>query len=176
MKYGPLAALACAGCVAHVPRGHYDPVAHRMCAGKVCYRVGPLPSSWELVQSDGAQAGFYSRASGAVIASNATCHDEGDATPLESLTRHLLIGYTDHRVLAQKELMLDGRAALRTRVSAKLDGVPIELELYVLKRNGCTFDLSYAAPAGHDARGAADFAAFVRGFADERRFDREASR
>ncbi|HEX8953495.1 MAG TPA: hypothetical protein VF945_16680, partial [Polyangia bacterium] len=63
---------------------------------------------------------------------------------------------------------LDRREALRTRVTAKLDGVPMTLELYVVKRDGCIFDLSYAAPPDAFERGAADFRRFVDGFGDAR--------
>ena len=61
-------------------------------------------------------------------------------------------------------LPLAQREALRTVVEVKLDGVPMVLDLWVLKRDGCLFDLSYAAPATRFAEGAADFGRFVAGF------------
>ncbi len=63
---------------------------------------------------------------------------------------------------------LDRREALHTHLDAKLDGVPMTLDLYVMKRNGCIFDLSYAAPPDAFARGYGDFQRFVDGFADTR--------
>ena len=162
-----LAAVALAGC-AHAPRGRFDAAADQVCAGKVCYRVGALGPGWRLVHQEGAAVGFFSDVVGGVIEANASCRDDADAAPLPSLTRQLLIGYTDRHVVAQRTLPLDAREALRTRVEARLDGVPVVLDLYVLKRNGCIFDLSYAAPPGDFARGVADFARFVDGFADAR--------
>lgn len=162
-------ALALAGC-AHAPKGHVEARGDvdRVCAGDVCYRVGALGGGWRLVHQEGAAVGYYSEAVGGVIEANATCRDDAEAAPLSTLTRHLLIGYTDRRIEEQRTLSLDGREALRTRVSAKLDGVPMTLDLLVLKRNGCIFDLSYAAPPDAFARGAGDFTRFVDGFADVR--------
>jgi hypothetical protein len=163
------AALLVAGC-AHAPRGRIEARddAERVCAGDVCYRIPALGDKWRLVHQQGASVGFFSDDVGGVIEANATCRDDADAAPLGALTRQLLIGYTDRHVATQTTVALDQREALHTRVDAKLDGVPIALDLYVMKRNGCIFDLSYAAPPGAFARGADDFQRFVGGFADAR--------
>jgi hypothetical protein len=161
---------AAAGC-AHAPKGRIEATAgggDRICAGEVCYRVGALGEGWRLVHQKGASVGFYSEAVGGVVEANATCRDDAEAAPLKTLTRQLLIGYTDRQIEEQRLLALAGREALRTRVHVKLDGVPMTLDLYVLKRNGCIFDLSYAAPPDAFARGEDDFARFVDGFADVR--------
>src|SRR5437764_3085004 len=140
---GPLAAAAvataamgAAGC-AHAPRGHFDVDARKVCAGDVCYSTGALPQRWRLVHQEGASVGFYSDAVGGVIEANATCRDDADAAPLTALTRQLLIGYTERHVETQTTVALDQREALHTVVEAKLDGVPVTLDLYVMKRNGC---------------------------------------
>jgi hypothetical protein len=162
-----VAAAALAGC-AHAPRGRFDAAADQVCAGKVCYRVGALGPGWRLVHQEGAAVGFFNASVGGVIEANASCRDDADAAPLPSLTRQLLIGYTDRHVLEQRTVPLAAREALRTRVEARLDGVPVLLDLWVLKRNGCIFDLNYAAPPGDFERGVADFARFVDGVADAR--------
>lgn len=164
------AAAAGAGC-AHAPRGRIEAErgdVERVCAGDLCYRIAALGGRWRLVHQEGASVGFFSDAVGGVIEANATCRDDADAAPLGALTRQLLIGYTERRVAAQTTVPLDGREALHTVVGAKLDGVPVTLDLYVMKRNGCIFDLSYAAPPYLFARGAPDFQRFVDGFADAR--------
>src|SRR4051794_25732681 len=164
-----IASLPLGGC-AHAPRGHVEAEggADRVCAGDVCYRVGALDGRWRLVHQEGASVGYCSQAVGGVIEANATCRDDAEAAPLKTLTRQLLIGYTQRRIESQKPVPPDRREALRTRVSARLDGVPITLDLYVLKRNGCIFDLSYAAPPDAFDRGSDDFQRFVDGFADVR--------
>jgi hypothetical protein len=128
------------------------------------YRVGTLPKAWHRVAfSDNDLAFSEEGETGRVLAANATCKGHDDP-PLPVLTRHLLMGFTDREELSQQLIPLDGREALRSRWVAKLDGVPVALELVVLKKDGCVYDFSYVAPpGGADAR-MADFDALVAGF------------
>ena len=57
--------------------------------------------------------------------------------PLKALRTHLLIGFTDREVIDEEVLAMDGREALRTHLVAKLDGVPREIVLQILKKNDC---------------------------------------
>src|SRR5262245_6830968 len=134
-----VASAGAAGGCSHAPRGHIEERADgdRVCAGDVCYHLGSLPEGWRLVHLEGTAVGYFSDEVGGIIAANATCRDDAEAAPLTTLTRQLLIGYTERTIESQKTVGLDAREALRTRLRAKLDGVPIVLEIYVLKRNGC---------------------------------------
>jgi hypothetical protein len=167
-----LAIVAASGC-ANAPRGHVQELesgGDRVCAGKVCYRVGALPEGWRMVHQEGAAVGYFSDAVGGVISANATCRDDAEGSPLTILTQQMLIGYSERNVESQVTVPLDAREALRSRVHVKLDGVPMTLDLYVMKRDGCIFDLSYAAPPDAFTRGEHAFHAFVDGFADARAF------
>ncbi|MEO6599793.1 MAG: hypothetical protein ABIQ16_07975, partial [Polyangiaceae bacterium] len=58
------------------------------------------------------------------------------------------------------------RAALRTEVSAALDGVKKQYLVYVLKKDSCVYDFMYiAAEPGAAAGARAEFEGFVQGFA-----------
>ncbi len=164
MEVRVLAALALAGCAHSV----WSPAERELCHGQLCYIVGKLGPDWRVVHQEGTSIGFFNDAIGGVVQANATCRDDGDAAPLEALTRQLLVGYTDRRLLDSSAVELARREALHTRVAVRLDGVPMTLDLYVLKRNGCVFDLSYAAPPARYPEGRAAFARFVGGFADAR--------
>ncbi len=98
-----------------------------------------------------------------LIELHAQCDEQGDSS-LHQYTDHLRIDWDDWTVLEQAEVTLIDRAALRTVVDAKLDGIPRRNELWVVKKNGCLFDLRYSAGASDFAAGQADFAAVVRGF------------
>jgi hypothetical protein len=156
-----------AGCGAHRPPGRWEPALNRLCAGRVCFRVGALESPWRVAHVDGAAIGFFQPQLGAIIQATGTCRDDAEAAPLETLTRQLLIGYTERRVRSTELVPMAQREALHSVVDAKLDGVPVQLDLYVLKRNGCIFDLSYVAPPARAAAGRPDFTRFVAGFVDE---------
>ena len=59
---------------------------------------------------------------------------------------------------------MDGREALRTEISAALDGVKKQYLVYVLKKDSCVYDFMYiAADSAPGSR--ADFERFVQGFA-----------
>jgi len=100
----------------------------------------------------------------ATVAVNGRCGVDGDDVPLASLTQHLFLQFTDRTQLSQKTVGLDGREALRTEISAALDGVKKHYLVYVLKKNGCVYDFMYiAADSAPGSR--ADFERFVQGFA-----------
>ncbi len=104
---------------------------------------------------------------GHVIGMNATCTGHEDPQ-LEVLTNHLVIGFTDREWLSKTKFQLDGREAMRSLVRARLDGVPVSLDLVVLKKNGCVHDFTYASPTGLEAAHQADFDALIAGFRQER--------
>lgn len=152
--------------------GHWDPQNSRVCADdEGCYRVGPLGRGWRMIRQEQAEVAFFNEGGSAVIQSNATCKrtTQADSAPLSALTEHLLIGYTERKIRSQDMVPLAKREALHTVVDAKIDGVPMVLDLYVLRRNGCIYDFSYAAPPERAQLGKADFEQFVAGFVDERR-------
>ncbi len=132
------------------------------------YRVGELPERWHRVFVEDNDLAFAEDRTGRAIAINATCEGHDDP-PLPVLTRHLLMGFTERAEQAPQRLVpLDGREALRSRYTAKLDGVPVELELVVLKKDGCVYDFSYITPLGEAEARRADFDTLLAGFHAER--------
>ena len=148
----------CGGCA-------YRPASKTaICSGRDCYEVGGLGQEWKSITLEDGAAGFFNATTGSVILGYASCRDDAEATPLSSLTAHLLVGYSDRRERSSELIAFAQREALRSVIDAKLDGVPVVLDLYVLKRDGCIFDLCFVArPASYDA-GLPDFRRFVEGF------------
>lgn len=134
--------------------------------GEAHYRIGPVGSRWTaLAVDDDNDLAWHDAATEAVIQVNATC-DPGADVPLTALTNHLLAGFTQREVQEETLVELDGREALRTHVVARLDGVPRELLLYVMKKDGCIYDLALVTPTGEPfARALDSFEPFVAGFA-----------
>ncbi len=98
-----------------------------------------------------------------VIELHAQCDDQGDST-LDQYTDHMRIDWTAWKVDSQEQTKLLGRAALHTVVTAELDGVARRNEMWVVKKNGCLFDLRYSASPTQFERGRKDFAKVVAGF------------
>lgn len=132
------------------------------------YQIGPLGADWRRLDvADENDLAWHSERAAAVIQVNSTCDPDSDI-PLVALTNHLLGGFTDREILSEERVPLDGREALRTHVTARLDGVPRELLLYVMKKDDCVYDLALLSPGGASFEGAAsEFEPFVRGFTTE---------
>jgi hypothetical protein len=132
----------------------------------ISYRVAEPPSAWRPVAFDDNDLAWVGPA-GHVLAINATCTGHEDP-PLDVLTNHLVIGFTDREWLSRQKLTLDGREALRSQVKARLDGVAVSLELVVLKKNGCVHDFTYVSPEGREGEQRAVFEKLVANFKQER--------
>lgn len=127
------------------------------------YRVGALPAGFERVEALDNDLAFHRRSDG-TISVNATCTDYEDV-PLSALVNHLLFDTTERRFAIEETVTLDGRAARHVLVNAELDGVPIELELYVMKKDGCVIDLAHIRSSEASASAREVFRAFVLRFA-----------
>lgn len=142
------------------PRAHYSDGIFRQ--GDVAFRTGPLSAEWSRVAARGARLAFRHRQGGTLIV-NAECPPPDDA-PLDVLTNHLLFGLSARREVSRLALTLDGRGALRTEMLAELDGVPVALDLVVLKKDGCLYDLQLVAGPTIVKQRQPDFTSFVSGF------------
>lgn len=133
----------------------------------IAYRVAAPPSAdWREVGFADNDLAWAARGSPHVLAMNSTCQNFDDA-PLEVLTNHLVMGFTNREWVRREKFMLDGREAERSQVNASLDGVPTTLQLVVVKKNDCVHDIMYVSPLGQEAAHQRDFDALVAGFAQE---------
>ena len=51
------------------------------------------------------------------------------------------MGMTDREIVKQDAVQWSKREALESTATAKLDGVPRKLQLFVLKKDGCVYDI-----------------------------------
>jgi hypothetical protein len=132
--------------------------------GEIAFRVGPVPPSWHRIEVSEARLAFRDDQAHSLIAVGGRCHRDGDDVPLEALTHHLFLHFTDRHVVRQELLSLDGREALRTEISAELDGVPRSFVVFVLKKDGCVYDFMLITPPDALEQSQQDFERFVTGF------------
>jgi hypothetical protein len=128
------------------------------------FRIGPLPEGFRRVEVTHAALAFRDDRDGGTIVVNGRCGLDGEDVSLAALTQHLFLRFTEQTVLEQAVVPLDHREAMRTVVSAKLDGVPMKFAVWVLKKDGCVYDLAYMASPPRFDRDAAAFDRFARGF------------
>lgn len=131
------------------------------------YTVGLPGDTFHRIDINGQNDLAWADGRGNVMQVNSSCDPTLDI-PLIALTNQLLIGFTERDVREQQLVAMTGREALRTHAVAKLDGVPRELTLTVLKKNGCVFDFALVAAPGADFTSAsAEYDRLLAGFATD---------
>jgi len=126
------------------------------------FSVGALPG-WTRVEETDSNLAFRRDGMG-VIGVHSSCEDYEDVTP-QVLANHLLFGTTERKYVLDETAPVDGRDARHVLVEASLDGVRLELEIFVLVRDGCVYDLTHARPAGSGEPVRGPFLEFVGAFA-----------
>jgi hypothetical protein len=130
----------------------------------VAFQLEPVPGEWRPIHVSDANLAFRDDAHEASVMINGRCiPDDGDA-PLASLTAHLIMGTTDRKFLVEETVAMDARDARHTVLEAKLDGVLMAYDIFVLKKNGCVYDLVYVATPDDLRRGAPAFERLARAF------------
>jgi hypothetical protein len=129
------------------------------------FRVPTPPNSWKQIDVDGKALSFVDEANGALIAASGRCKVDGEDVPLKSLVQHLFLQFTDREVISEETVPFDGREAIHTIVTAKLDGVPKQFDVWILKKDGCVYDLYLITEPADFEQAAGPFREFVHGFA-----------
>ena len=112
------------------------------------YHIGEVGPDWRRITVDKENDLAWNNPSKeAIMQVDSKCNPAFDI-PLKSLTAHLLFGFTERNIISQELVPMDGREALKTHVEAKLDGVPRQMLLLVLKKNNCVYDFALITPPG----------------------------
>ncbi|NUP13449.1 MAG: hypothetical protein HOW73_46015 [Polyangiaceae bacterium] len=116
------------------------------------FRVSPAPQGWRRMEATGAALAYEDGTTGGQVLVNARCDRDGEDVPLRSLTQHLFIRFTDRVTHSEEVLPFDGREAMRTDITAKLDGVDRRFVVWVMKKDRCVYDLLFfSTPDRFDA-------------------------
>lgn len=158
-------AVGLAGCAGWKGDTYYAHGAPAKRARKeTTYRFGDPGSGWQPVRNlEDVQVAWTNAELGGVIELHAQCDQQGDSS-LDEYTDHLRIDWTHWEVESQEATRLLDRAALHTVVTAGLDGILRRNELWVVKKNGCLFDLRYSADPERFEQGRGAFAQVVKDF------------
>lgn len=123
----------------------------------VSYTVAVPGEGWQELTLPTANAAWHNRALATVLMLSSHCEGVADS-PLEGLTNDLLMGMTDREILSQERVPAAQREAMHSIATAKLDGVSRKLELFVLKKDGCVYDIVLDASPEHFESARATFA------------------
>ena len=75
-----------------------------------------------------------------------------------------MVSITWKKVTGSVSIPFDEREAMHTRLRAKLDGVVMDYDVFVLKKDGCVYDFVYVADPAKSEGGAVVFEQFVETF------------
>jgi hypothetical protein len=131
--------------------------------GAAHVRLGPVPPGWRRVELEGADLAYRDEAREGSAMFHVRCGGKDDDAPLTVLTEHLIMGTTEREFVSQDTVPFDHREAQHTLMRAKLDGVPMQFDIFVMKKDGCVYDLVYVAPPDRFGAGAGDFERFALG-------------
>ncbi len=120
------------------------------------------PSGWRDTDKDDSDRA-YRLASGSVATFTSSCKRDTKA-PLEILTKQLLMGTRNVKIVHQEPVKIKDADGLHSSVKATVDGVPFHLDLFVLKQAGCIFDFTLMNPGSLGSRDIEEFTAFVKSF------------
>lgn len=129
------------------------------------YRVSLPAGAWRASIEGPADLVLARAGLGAGILAHATCEGMPPARPLVVLARYLAFGLEGRKLLEQEEVTVGDRAGIRVLLEGRLDATPVKVEAFVLKGEGCVYDLVYAAPPADFAAGQGEFRRLVGSFA-----------
>jgi hypothetical protein len=148
-------------------------IDHRFHDDRVSYAVGDPGEGWQRLRLERADVAWHNPTLGAGLLVNSACEGVQDS-PLAGLTNELLIGTTERELIEQTLLPWSRREALESTVVGKLDGVVRKRVLFVLKKDGCVYDIVYDAPPTTFEAGLASYRRVRDGFDVGPRRDRSA--
>jgi hypothetical protein len=167
LTVGLALASACTQTRVNVDESQRQVTARTEAGQEVVYRFGAIPQSWRRIDmSEGADVAWDAQ-NGNVVHVDHACGRSMDS-PLPALVQQMLIGFEAREFVEEETIAFDGREARHVLVRARLDGRPIVIELYVLKKDGCVFDLSATGEPSHFDSVRPEFQAFAQGFRSER--------
>jgi hypothetical protein len=119
------------------------------------------PAPWQSFSVEGAALAFRAPELAAAIGLRVECGSP-EPGPLPAVARHLFFGLSQVEIKTREPMTLSGAGGMRTRLRARLDDRPVEVESVTMRRQGCLYDFMYAAPPDRFERGRTDFDAFVQ--------------
>lgn len=109
------------------------------------YTVGELPEPWETLKTNVRAVAWYNPELLSTISTDVLCEATAGDRPLSVVAGDVAAAIEDRTVSNVQKFTLDGRGALREKVVGSVDGVPLEMDLVVLKKNNCAFNMMAVA-------------------------------
>lgn len=156
------------GCLLGPPKPHgiigYRPDGRVFLSRDRFYHVGILQGGWRRISTKARTITFYNPEFESSISTDAFCGRDVANRRLDSLGGEIMSAMEDRKLKSETSFDLDGRGAQRQLEEGKMDGVPVVVDLVIVRKNGCLFDLYAVMPPNADPQVAQDFEVFFGGF------------
>jgi hypothetical protein len=129
------------------------------------FQIPQQPRHYHQLDHSGEELLWRDARSGGRVLLAGRCGTDRDDVPLAALTQHLFLQFTERKARSQDVVPFDQREAMHTIMDAKLDGVPLRYDAWVLKKDDCIYDLLYFNDPQRFDAGLSDFRRIVAGFA-----------
>ncbi|MGE0761647.1 MAG: hypothetical protein AB7N80_00070 [Bdellovibrionales bacterium] len=93
---------------------------------------------FQKIAAEQVDVAWKNQKTGAIISVVSDCGSDLDPT-LEALRSEILQGISNENITREDRITFLGRAALRSWVSGKVDGVETALDLMIVKKDGCSY-------------------------------------
>ncbi len=128
------------------------------------FTLRPPPTPWEPFHLDGASLAFRLPSLAAGMGLRVDCSSP-EPGPLPAVARHLFFGLRDSELRSKGPVVVADADGIRTRLVARLEQEPVEVETVTLRHRACLYDFLYVAPPATFALGKLDFESFVHSWA-----------
>jgi hypothetical protein len=102
--------------------------------------------SWQLLSWEDVDCVLWDQKTRTTILVDATPFKEREKVDLANVTRHLLIAFERKEIISQDSVMVKGREAIRTVLTAWAEETEIAAEIYVVRGEGMRYDILVWAP------------------------------
>lgn len=118
---------------------------------------------FEKVSAEQADFAFKDAKSGHTIAMISECSENVDPS-LDSLESDLVSALSSSHELKKEQIQFNGRTAIRSSHQGEMDGVAVQMEILVFKKNSCSYSLTLVGRSKAFDASKKIFEGFTKGF------------
>lgn len=128
------------------------------------YKVGILPEGWKRMKTGARTISFYNPNYRSSISTDAYCGNSMLDRSLSSLSGDIITAVENRKVVREENFTLDGRDAVRLLMRGGYQGVPVTVDLVIVRKDVCVFDMYATIAPGFEREVVKDFETFFNGF------------
>lgn len=127
------------------------------------YKLREPQAPFVKMTNEQADQAWQSSQSGNTIAVLSECSEQKDPSLL-TLESETIQALTNYQVISSESFQFQDRGARRSLVEGTVDGIPVRMDVVVVKKNACSYTLTYMGRANGFEKDRSAFEQFLMGF------------